>query len=114
MTNSRKQFDAVDFILIAEDLMEVKLTLTKLENDKGQRVDHLIAEWPEAFKGVNEAKTAFEFKAGTGTKVQEINRFFSPQLFVAGISQRKNWIKAGVEKQIEALKNGLVHPAMYK
>ncbi len=114
MANATKTFDAVDFILIAEDLMEVKLTLKKLENDQGKMVDHIIANWPEAVKGINEAMTAFEYKAGTGTKVQEVNKFFSPQLFVAGIAQRKDWIKAGVEKQIEALKMGLAHPVMYK
>jgi len=109
-----KQFDMVDELLIDNDLREIKLILFKAPNDRGRMTQHIRAEWQEAKKVVNKAKTGFEYINGWIEKVEEVNKYFSPELFVAGIAQRKDWIKAGVEKQIEALKNGLAHPAMYK
>jgi hypothetical protein len=114
MANAKAIFEQLDNLLIMNDLTEVKLKLFKAENDRGKMAYHVEAEWQEAKKVVNKAKTGFEYINGQTEKVEEINKYFSSELFVAGITQRKAFIKAGYEKQVEAFKNGLMHPAMYK
>jgi len=114
MANAKTIFEQLDNSLIQNDLTEVKLKLFKAENDRGKMTYHIGAEWPEAKKVVNQAKTGFEYINGLTEKVEEINKFFSTDLFIAGITQRKAFIKAGYEKQVEAFENGLMHPAMYK
>ena len=113
-TMKTKQFDMVDELLIDNDLREVKLIYFKAPNDRGRMTQHIKAEWQEARKVVNKAGTGFKYIDGWTEKVEEINKYFSPELFVAGITQRKSFIKAGFDKQVEAYKNGLMHPAMYK
>ena len=108
------QFDAVDQMLIMNDLTEVKLEIRKFENDRGRMTNHLIATWPEAKKVVNQTGDGWAYELGEATKIEEVNKYFSADLFFAGIAQRKAWIKAGLIKQVEALKGGLMHPAMYK
>jgi len=114
MANGKKFFEQLDHLLITNDLMEVKLKMFKAPNDAGKLTTYIQAEWEEARKVVNKAKTGFEYVNGWTEKVEEVNKYFSPELFVAGIAQRKDFIKAGFEKQVEAYQNGLMHPAMYK
>ena len=109
-----KQFDIIDELLLDNDLREVKLIEFMTPNDAGKMVPHIKAEWQEAKKVVNMAGTGFKYYNGWTEKVEEINKYFRPELFVAGIAQRKDFIKAGYDKQVEAYKAGLMHPAMYK
>ena len=116
MKKSEIKFNGVKDLLIKNDLIsEVSIALKKFENNSGKMTDHIVASWPEAGKVVNSEGTGFVFKARSNNdKIEELGKYFDADLFVSGITQRKAFIKAGIDKQILALKNGLVHPAMYK
>ena len=64
--------------------------------------------------------TAFEgpqgnrlFKADTFNKIEEANKYFSPDVFALGIIQRKDYLLASHEVKVECYKKN-IHPAMYK
>ena len=63
--------------------------------------------------------TAFEhqgerlFKGDTFTMIEEANKYFSPEIFAMGITQRKDYLLASHEIKVECYKQN-IHPAMYK
>ena len=114
MKRSEMKLEGVKNLLIENGLTEVDVEMKKFENNGGRMTDHIVATWPEARKGVNKERTGYEFRGGVEDRIEELGKYFDVELFVMGITQRKAFIKAGIDKQIEALKNGLMHPATYK
>ena len=49
----------------------------------------------------------------TFIKSEPLNKYFSPEVFVLGITQRKDYLKASTEVKIECHKQN-IHPAYYK
>ena len=88
----------------------VGISLEKLENERGKMTYHLIAEWDE-YSCVKGGMVRRE-------KIEEINKYFSAELFAYGIIQRADYIKADVEDIKEYLRqfggrSSIVHPALY-
>ncbi len=81
----------------------------QMPNDRGRMVPHMVAKWRETTatpNGYDEMPTS---------KCEEMNRYFNAELFVNGIIQRSEWIKADHSDCVEYLNdNPFGHPALYK
>ena len=88
----------------------VSLAIHKIENDRGKVVPHMVAKWSETTLtngkyGYNEVIT---------DKAEEMDRYFCAELFVNGIIQRAEWIKADHRDCVAYLEeNQFGHPALY-
>ena len=87
----------------------VSIMVEQMENDRGRMVPHMVAKWRETTAtpdGYDEMPTS---------NCEEMNRYFCPFLFVNGIIQRAEWIKADHTDCVEYLNdNPFGHPALYK
>jgi len=78
----------------------VSIMVEKMENDYGKVVPHIVAKWNDVH--------------GVTVKIEEINKYFSAELFAMGITQKAEWIKADIEDKVAYLKeNQFGHPAMF-
>ena len=89
----------------------VSIMVEQIENDRGRVVPHMVAKWSETTLthgkyGYNEVIT---------DKVEEMDRYFNAELFVNGIIQRAEWIKADHSDCVAYLEeNPFGHPALYR
>ena len=89
---------------------KVSIMVEQIENDRGRVVPHMVAKWSETTLthgkyGYNEVIT---------DKVEEMDRYFNAELFVNGIIQRAEWIKADHSDCVAYLEeNPFGHPALY-
>ena len=94
----------------------VGISIQKLENERGQMTDHMIAEWDEVVLDIFSWRTTGvkKYMYETHTKAEEINKYFSAELFAKGIAQRAEWIKADFEDKVAYLtENEFGHPALF-
>jgi len=95
---------------------KVSIMVEQIENDRGRVVPHMVAKWDETFElcvGSYEDETIV-YRESETSKCEEMDRYFCPELFVNGIIQRAEWIKADHEDCVEYLKeNQFGHPALY-
>ncbi len=78
----------------------VSIMVEKMENDYGKMVPHIVAKWNDVH--------------GVTVKAEEMNKHFNAELFVMGITQKAEWIKADMEDKVAYLKeNQFGHPAMF-
>ena len=92
------------------------ISIEKLENERGQMTDHMIAEWNEVEVDTFSWRTTGEksYMYETYTKSEEIDKYFCPELFAKGITQRAEWIKGDFEDKVEYLtENEFGHPALF-
>jgi len=87
----------------------VSIMVEQVENDRGRVVPHMVAKWRETTatpNGYDEMPTS---------KYEEMDRYFNAELFVNGIIQRAEWIKADHTDCVAYLNdNPFGHPALYK
>jgi len=87
----------------------VSIMVEQMENDRGKMVPHMVAKWRETTatpNGYDEMPTS---------KYEEMDRYFNAELFVNGIIQRAEWIKADHTDCVAYLNdNPFGHPALYK
>jgi len=91
----------------------VSVTIESALNNRDKKVPHVVARWTTTKSGVNKAKTAFVYNKATAERLEELNRYFSADLFAMGITQRGDFIKATHAQRTEALK-ATIHPAKFK
>ena len=78
----------------------VSLSVENMMNESNKITKHIVAKWDDLY--------------GVAEKVEELNKFFSGELFVLGITQKAAWIKADHEDKVEYLKeNQFGHPALF-
>jgi len=63
-----------------------------------------------SYKRVNDEVVYID---STFLKSEELNKYFSPEVFVMGITQRKDYIEAPFDVKVECFKQS-IHPAHYK
>ena len=94
----------------------VGISIQKLENERGQMTDHVIAEWNEVEIDTFSWRTTGEksYMYETHTKAEELDKYFCAELFAKGITQRAEWIKADFEDKVAYLtENQYGHPALF-
>ena len=91
---------------------KVSIMVEQIENNRGEVVKNMVAKWNETFPlYVNKF---IVYRESETDKCEELNRYFCPELFVNGIIQRAEWIKAKHEDRVAYLEeNQFGHPALY-
>ena len=112
-----------DLKIVKEELTKygisdyVGVSIYKMENERGKMVPHIVAKWNEVVLDIVTWRTTDvkDYMYEVHTKAEEMNRYFSAELFAKGITQRAAWIKADFEDKVEYLKekNGIGHPALF-
>jgi hypothetical protein len=117
MTNSQKmqQVTEVNVLLCGsglEDLVDTKVEV--MENQYGKKTPHIVASYTETFKGVNDTKDGWVYREKVTEKIEELNNYFSGEIFAMGITQRASWLKASHKDRVKYLKSSnFAHPAQY-
>ena len=87
----------------------VSISIENIENDSGKVTKHIVAKWKETTvvpAGYDKMPTS---------KTGELNKYFDAGLFVNGITQRAEWIKADYSDCVAYLEdNPFAHPALFK
>jgi hypothetical protein len=94
----------------------VSLAIHKIENDRGKMVPHMVATWNETTIDMFSSRTTGEmsYMVEEQKNAEEMNRYFGAELFVNGIIQRAEWIKADHRDCVAYLEeNQFGHPALY-
>lgn len=92
----------------------VDVHVAKMEDHREKKVDHIVANYEETGLEVNAAKDGYEYVEKLRTKAEPLDKYFSPEVFLAGIVQRAEWLKASREDRVKYLAEpGLSHPASY-
>jgi len=87
----------------------VSIMVEQMENDRGRTVPHMVAKWRET------TATPDGYDKMPTSKCEEMDRYFNAELFVNGIIQRSEWIKADHTDCVAYLNdNPFGHPALYK
>ena len=117
MTNSQKmqEVSGVDNLLKEHDLLGlVDVHVEVMENDRGKKTSHVVARYNETHKCVNDTKDGWVYREKVTEKIDELNKYFSGEIFAMGITQRASWLKASHKDRVKYLKSNLfAHPAHY-
>ena len=88
---------------------KVSIMVIHQQNKFGRMVPHMVAKWSET------TATPDGYDKMPTSKCEEMNRYFNAELFVNGITQRSEWIKADHTDCVAYLNdNPFGHPALYK
>ena len=118
----KKKSTNQDLILVRRELEKVGLkdyvgvSIYKMENERGKFVPHMVATYNEIVIDTFSWRTTGEksYMYEDNMKAEEINRYFCAELFVKGITQRAEWIKADFEDKVAYLtENQYGHPALF-
>ena len=111
-----------DLKIVKEELTKygisdyVGVSIYKMENESGKMVPHIVAKWNEVVLDIVTWRTTDvkDYMYEVHTKAEEMNRYFSAELFAKGITQRAAWIKADFEDKVEYFKEKpFGHPALF-
>lgn len=92
----------------------VDVHVAKMMTVGAKEVDHIVANYEETGLEVNATKDGYVYVEKIRTKAEPLDKWFSPEVFLAGIVQRAEWLKASREDRIKYLAEpGLSHPASY-
>ena len=95
----------------------VSIMVEKVENETGKMVPHMVAKWNETTIDTFSQNTTGElsYMIEEQIKCEELNKWFNAELFVNGITQRAEWIKADYNDCVAYLEdNPFGHPALFK
>jgi hypothetical protein len=118
----KKKSTNTDLILVRRELDKVGLgdyvgvSCYKMENERGKMVPHIVATYNEIVVDTFSWRTTGEksYMYEDHMKAEEMNRYFCAELFVKGITQRAEWIKADFEDKVAYLtENEFGHPALF-
>ena len=88
---------------------KVSIMVEQIENERGRMVPHMVAKWRET------TVTPNGYDKMPTSKCEEMDRYFNAELFVNGIIQRSEWIKADHSDCVEYLnENPFGHPALFR
>jgi hypothetical protein len=122
MKNSFKyirDIDKVQELLNDHGLNHIELKVEVHPNDYDKKVPHLVAYNPkdlivEVSDEVDETNTRnLVFSEGQTCKFEELNKYFSAELFAMGITQRADYLKAPLWVKEYCYRNN-IHPAQYR
>ena len=86
----------------------VSIMVEKVENKTGKMVPHIVAKWKET------TVVSYGYDVMPTGKAEELNKYFDAAVFVNGITQRAEWIKAEFEDCVAYLEdNPFAHPALF-
>ena len=123
MKNSFKyirDIDKVQELLNDHGLNHIELKVEVHPNDYDKKVPHLVAYNPtdlivevEHRDYKDGSKNELVFSEGQTCKFEELNKYFSAELFAMGITQRADYLKAPLWVK-KCCYNNNIHPALYK
>ncbi len=86
----------------------VSISVGLVENERGNKTPHIHAYW------LDTNVTVDGYKLEETSRVEELNRYFSPEVFAIGITQRAKWIQADHSDRVAYLEeNPFGHPALF-
>ncbi len=107
-----KQLGQVQNILNQHGLGHITVKVENHLNDRDKKVPHLVAYNPNDL--IVEVETGkLVFTEGLSCKFEELNKYFSAELFAMGITQRADYLKAPHEIKVRCYNDG-IHPAQYR
>ena len=87
----------------------VSISIEDIENASGKITKHIVAKWKET------TVVSDGYDKMPVSKTGELNKYFNAELFVNGITQRAEWIKADYSDCVAYLEdNPFAHPALFK
>ena len=114
-----KQIGQVQNILNQHGLGHITVTVEKHLNDYNKKVPYLVAYNPKDLIVEVEhrdykdgSKNKLVFSEGQTCKYDELNKYFSAELFAMGITQRADYLKSPLWVK-EWCYNNNIHPAQY-
>jgi hypothetical protein len=114
-----KAIDTVQQLLNDHGLNHIELKVEVHPNDYDKKVPHLVAYNPtdlivevERRDYKDGSKNELVFSEGQTCKYEELNKYFSAELFAMGITQRADYIKAPLWVKEYCYTNN-IHPAQY-
>ena len=107
-----RDIDTVQQLLNDHGLNHIELKVEVHHNNSDQKVPHLVAYNPNDLIVEVENETLV-FSEGESCKFEELNKYFSAELFAMGITQRADYLKAPLWVKEYCWNKG-IHPALYK
>ena len=93
-----------------EDIVDIRVEV--MENQYDKKTPHVVAIIP-TIKATQAPFGGVQYKLAYFERIEELNNYFSPEIFAMGITQRKDYLLASTEVKIECHKQN-IHPAFYK
>ena len=118
MTNSQKMQEVTEVNVLLcgsglEDLVDTRVEV--MENQYGKKTPHIVATYTETKSKVDPEGNSFLYVDEVTEKIEELNNYFSGEIFAMGITQRADWLKATTADRVAYLdRPGFHHPAGYK
>ena len=107
-----KEISKVQTILNQYDLGHIELKVEVHHNSSDQKVPHLVAYTPNDLI-VEVENNKLSFHEGESCKFEELNNYFSAELFAMHFTQRADYIHASVDQKVHCYNNN-IHPAEYR
>jgi hypothetical protein len=107
-----KQLGQVQNILNQHGLGHITLKVESHLNDYDKKVPHLVAYNPKDLI-VDIENDKLSFHEGLSCKFEELNKYFSAEIFAIHFTQRADYLKAPLWAK-EYCYNNNIHPALYK
>tara|TARA_B100000989_G_C19470634_1_gene440520 strand:- start:290 stop:667 length:378 start_codon:yes stop_codon:yes gene_type:complete len=95
-----------------EDLVDVRVEV--MENQYDIMTPHIVASYTESVMTGYDSDGYGIYDEKESTRIEELNHYFSGDLFAMGITQRAAWLKATHAERSKFLgQPGFNHPAQY-
>ena len=95
-----------------EDLVDVRVEV--MENQYDRKTPHIVASYTESVMTGYDSEGYGIYDEKESTRIEELNHYFSGDLFAMGITQRAAWLKATHAERSKFLgQPGFNHPAQY-
>ena len=115
-----KQIGQVQNILNQHGLGHITVTVEKHLNDYGKKVPYIVAYNPKDLIVEVEhrdyrdgSKNKLVFLEGQSCKFEELNKYFSAEIFAIHFTQRADYLKEALWVK-EYCYNNRIHPAQYR
>ena len=87
----------------------VSISIENMENDNGKMKKHIVAKYEEVIFDELDGTSTY-----TVTKSEELNKYFSGELFALGITQKAAWIKGDIQDKAAYLEaEPFGHPSLF-
>jgi len=107
-----RDIDTVQQLLNDHGLNHIELKVEVHPNDYDKKVPHLVAYTPNDLI-VEVENNKLSFHEGESCKFEELNKYFSAELFAMHFTQRADYIHASVDQKVHCYNNN-IHPAEYR
>ena len=111
--NSIKELNKVETLLKEAGLQDhVKLSIEAVYNQYDKKSAHIVATIKNDLN-VEVIDGELTFTKKDGVRYEELNKYFSPEIFAIGLTQRADYIKAPLSDKVFCYHNQ-IHPAQYE